>query len=161
QATPGVRMMSAFSSPKRRTTPRRPRARASARPLSGSRIRTLIGAIATLEESGADGTLDLGGDERLDGTNLDPRFFPKPGYTKGDLLAYYVSVSPFLLPAIADRPLVMKRFPHGIAGQSFYQQRAPEMAPAGVRIEPVSDDGLKTQPRIIGGDLLTLLYIVQ
>lgn len=154
-------MMSAFSSPKRRTTPRRPRARASARPLSGSRIRTVIGAIANLEEHGATGTLDLGGDQRLEVTNLDRRFFPKPGYTKGDLMAYYVSVSPFLLPAIADRPLVMKRFPHGIAGQSFYQQRAPDAPPPGVRVESVADEGLKTQPRLVGGDLLTLLYLVQ
>ena len=153
--------MSVFSSSSRRTTPRRPRPRASARPLSGSRIRDLIGAIAGLEEDAATGTLNLGGDERLDVSNLDKRFFPKRGYTKGDLMAYYASVSPFLLPAIADRPLVMKRFPHGIGGQSFYQQRAPDDPPAGVRVEPVADEGLKTQLRLVGGDLTTLLYIVQ
>src|SRR5213078_1372070 len=111
--------------------------------------------------NGAAGTLSLVGDQRLDVSNLDKRFFPKGGYTKGDLMAYYASVSPYLLPAIADRPLVMKRFPNGVGGMSFYQQRAPDDPPAGVRVEAVSDDGLKTQRRLIGGDLATLLYIVQ
>jgi bifunctional non-homologous end joining protein LigD len=55
----------------------------------------------------------------------------------------------------------MKRFPNGIGGQSFYQQRAPEDPAAGVRVEPVADEGLKTQARLIGGDLATLLYLVQ
>ena len=76
-------------------------------------------------------------------------------------MAYYASVSPFLLAAMKDRPLVMKRFPNGIGGQSFYQQRAPDDPPAGVRVEPVADEGLKTQERLVGGDLMTLLYLVQ
>jgi len=132
-----------------------------ARTLSGSRIRDLIGAIAAIEEDGGAGTLALTGETRLEVSNLDKRFFPKRGYTKGDLMAYYASVSPFLLPEITDRPLVMKRFPNGIAGSSFYQQRAPDDPPAGVRVEPVADEGLKTQQRLVGGDLTTLLYLVQ
>jgi bifunctional non-homologous end joining protein LigD len=56
---------------------------------------------------------------------------------------------------------VMKRFPNGVRGKAFYQQRAPADRPASVRVEPVSDDGLTTQERIIGGDLATLLYVVQ
>ncbi|HKN69161.1 MAG TPA: hypothetical protein VJW73_22940 [Gemmatimonadaceae bacterium] len=151
--------MSALSSTASRGA-KRPRQRVT-RTLSGSRIRDLIGAIAAIEEEGGAGTLDLGGDTRLEVSNLDKRFFPKRGYTKGDLLAYYASVSPFLLPAIDDRPLVMKRFPNGIAGASFYQQRAPEDPPPGVRVEPVADEGLKTQQRLVGGDLATLLYLVQ
>ena len=135
--------------------------RAPTRALSGTRIRDLIGAIAAIEEDGGAGTLALSGDARLEVSNLDKRFFPKRGYTKGDLMAYYVSVSPFLLPAIADRPLVMKRFPNGVGGSSFYQQRAPEDPPRGVRVEPVADEGLKTQQRLVGGDLTTLLYLVQ
>lgn len=152
--------MSVFSSPARRASAKRPRRTAADRALSGARIRELIGAIAELEESGRAGTLSLG-DEQLDVSNLDKRFFPKPGYTKGDLMAYYASVSPFLLPAMKDRPLVMKRFPNGVGGQSFYQQRAPDDPPPGVRVEPVADEGLKTQARLVGGDLITLLYLVQ
>jgi len=55
----------------------------------------------------------------------------------------------------------MKRFPNGVRGKAFYQQRAPADPPKSVRIEPVSDDGLTTQNRLIGGDLATLLYLVQ
>ena len=76
-------------------------------------------------------------------------------------MAYYASVSPFLLPAIADRPLVLKRFPHGVSGESFYQQKAPDDPPPSVHVEAVVDDGMKTQLRLIGGDLSTLLYVVQ
>jgi len=153
--------MSAFSFPSRRAPATHQRRTAAVRALSGTRIRELIGVIAELEIGGSAGTLDLAEDQRLDVSNLDKRFFPKRGYTKGDLMAYYASVSPFLLPAIKDRPLVMKRFPNGIGGQSFYQQRAPDDPPAGVRVEPVADEGLKTQARLVGGDLMTLLYLVQ
>jgi bifunctional non-homologous end joining protein LigD len=151
--------MSVLSSTARRGA-KRPR-RTVARTLSGSRIRELIGEIAAIENDGGAGTLVLAGDTQLDVSNLDKRFFPKRGYTKGDLMAYYASVSPFLLSAITDRPLVMKRFPNGIGGPSFYQQRAPDDPPAGVRAEPVADEGLKTQQRLVGGDLTTLLYLVQ
>ena len=56
--------------------------------------------------------------------------WPALGLTKGDLFRYYLAVSPFLLPVVRDRPLVMKRFPDGIAGNAFYQQRAPDAGPA-------------------------------
>jgi bifunctional non-homologous end joining protein LigD len=63
-----------------------------------------------------------------------------------------------LLPAIADRPLVMKRFPNGVTAPPFYQHRAPEV-PAGVRSEVVSV--VAERPQIIGGSLKTLLYTTQ
>ena len=153
--------MSVLSSSSRRAPSERARSPRRSRALSGTRIRELINAIALIEAEGGNGDLPLTGDQQLEVTNLNKRFFPKHGYTKGDLMAYYASVSPYLLPAVIDRPLVMKRFPHGIGGQSFYQQRAPEEPPAAVRVEPVADEGLKTQERLIGGDLATLLYIVQ
>ena len=67
-------------------------------------------------------------------TNLHKVFWPKLKLTKGDLFRYYARVAPFILPAVADRPLVMKRFPNGVAAPPFYQHRAPEVPP-GVRIE--------------------------
>ena len=151
--------MSAYSS-----APRRARVagrRTAGARLPGSRLRRLIGSIAEVEESGGEGRLDLGEASTLDVSHLDKVFFPKPGYTKGDLMAYYASVSSLLLSAIMDRPLVMKRFPNGVGGESFYQQRAPDDPPRHVRVEPVADEGLKTQKRVIGGDLMTLLYVVQ
>ena len=116
--------------------------------------------IETFERDGGSGVLDLP-TGRLEISNLDKIFFPKTKHTKGDVMRFYARVAPYLLPAIADRPLVMKRFPNGVRGKAFYQQRAPADRPASVRVEPVSDDGLTTQERIIGGDLATLLYVAQ
>ena len=95
-------------------------------------------------------------------TNLHKLFWPGQKLTKGDLFRYYVQVAPFLLPAIADRPLVMKRFPNGVAGQPFYQHRAADV-PAGVRVEsvPAPNEGSGARSHVIGGSLLTLLYTTQ
>jgi bifunctional non-homologous end joining protein LigD len=116
--------------------------------------------LEALESAAEDGVLQLpsGG---LEVSNLGKVFFPSTRHTKGDVMRFYARIAPVLLPAIADRPLVMKRFPNGVRGKAFYQQRAPANPPASVRVEPVSDEGLTTQPRLIGGDLATLLYVVQ
>jgi bifunctional non-homologous end joining protein LigD len=126
-------------------------------PRDAERVAERIGAI---EQDGGRGVLDLPTGQ-LDVSNLDKVFFPKTRHTKGDVMRFYARVAPYLLPAIADRPLVMKRFPNGVRGKAFYQQRAPADRPESVRVERVSDDGLTTQDRIIGGDLATLLYVVQ
>jgi bifunctional non-homologous end joining protein LigD len=94
-------------------------------------------------------------------SNLEKIFFPATRQTKGDLMRYYAEMAPYILPAIADRPLVMKRFPNGVRGKAFYQQRAPADPPPSVRVERVGDEGLTPQLRLIGGDLATLLYVVQ
>ena len=108
----------------------------------------------------ADLTLD--GKTKLEVTNLGKIFFPIPKITKGRLMEFYAEVSPYLLPALEDRPLVLKRWPNGIKqGGEFYQQKAPDKVPPGVRVEEVADDGIETQRRLVGGNLATLLYIVQ
>jgi bifunctional non-homologous end joining protein LigD len=117
--------------------------------------------IDEIEAQGGDGRIALDRGRSLDVSNLRKTFFPRTKHTKADLLRYYARIAPYLLPAIDDRPLVLKRFPNGIAGESFYQQRAPADPPRGVRVEAVADEGLTTQQRIIGGDLITLLYVVQ
>ena len=97
----------------------------------------------------------------FDLTNLDKLFFPDDGYTKGDLLDYYARMAKYVLPAIADRPLVLRRFPNGIAGKAFYQHSVPD-APAGVRTAPIDvDQDGDVAHHLIGGDLATLLYSVQ
>ena len=106
------------------------------------------------------GKLELPGGAVLDLGNLRKPLWPALGLTKGDLFRYYLAVSPFLLPVVRDRPLVMKRFPDGIAGNTFYQQRAPEPVPRGVRSERV-DIGDDVPARLVGGDLATLLHMVQ
>ena len=66
-------------------------------------------------------------------SNLGKIFWPAERYTKGDLIAYYRALSPWLLPYLRNRPVVMTRFPDGIGGKSFYQKDAPEFAPEWVR----------------------------
>ncbi|HEU4747960.1 MAG TPA: hypothetical protein VFS56_05620, partial [Gemmatimonadaceae bacterium] len=67
----------------------------------------------------------------------------------------------FILPTMQDRPLVLRRFPNGIEGEAFYQQKASDSTPKEVRVEVIANDEGEEQPRIIGGDLLTLLYTIQ
>jgi bifunctional non-homologous end joining protein LigD len=55
--------------------------------------------------------------------------FPDDGITKGDLFAYYEQVAPSLLPHLRDRPFTMKRYPHGIDGEVFFQKQAPKHLP--------------------------------
>lgn len=61
-------------------------------------------------------------------TNLGKVFWPDEGYTKGDLIEYYRAVSPWMLPYLKDRPLVLDRYPNGITGKSFFQKNAGESA---------------------------------
>jgi bifunctional non-homologous end joining protein LigD len=66
-------------------------------------------------------------------SNLKKIYWPEDGYTKGDLIEYYRSIAPRLLPYLADRPLVLTRFPDGIHGKSFYQKDAPSFSPEWIR----------------------------
>jgi bifunctional non-homologous end joining protein LigD len=120
--------------------------------------RDLMGQLTSLEHARRDGVLTLPDGDQLKVTNLQKVFWPKLKLTKGDLFRYYVQVAPALLPAIADRPLVMKRFPNGVAAQPFYQHRAPDV-PSGVRSEVVTV--AETRAHIVGGALKTLLYTTQ
>jgi len=122
---------------------------------------SLLDQLSAIEKKGGDGSLDLGGGEALKVSNLDKIFFPKEKFTKGDVMRYYTRIADFILPVAQDRPLVLKRFPNGINGESFYQQKASETTPSEVRVEVIETDSGEKQSRIIGGDLLTLLYTVQ
>ena len=73
-------------------------------------------------------------------SNIDKLFFPDDGYTKGDLIQYYTSVAPVLLPHLAGRPISMSRYPDGINGPSFYEKRAPGHQPEWMRTVPVESD---------------------
>ena len=128
--------------------------------LTRASIRKLLDQLDAIEDRGGSGTLELPGGDRLEVSNLGKTFWPKLKLTKGDLFRHYIRVAPAILPVLADRPLVMKRYPNGVAGKPFYQHRAPDKVPAGVRIESV-DTGTERRPHLVGGDLITLLYTVQ
>jgi bifunctional non-homologous end joining protein LigD len=122
---------------------------------------SLMEQLTAIEQKGGDGSLDLGVGKTLKVSNLDKIFFPKEKYTKGDVMRYYTRIADFILPVVRDRPLVLKRFPNGIDGEAFYQQKASETSPAGVRVELIETVGGEKQRRFIGGDLLTLLHTIQ
>ena len=107
----------------------------------------------------AKAALALPDGDSLEVSNLHKIFWPTEGLTKGDLMRYYVQVSPFILPVVTDRPLVMKRYPDGVRSEAFYQHRAPDKVPPGVRIEVLPDDDVPSRP--VGGTLKTLLYLTQ
>src|SRR5207247_8542117 len=67
-------------------------------------------------------------------TNVNKPFWPELGITKGDLLQYYADVAPALLPHIGGRAMVMKRYPHGAAGEFFFMKRAPTPRPDWIEI---------------------------
>jgi bifunctional non-homologous end joining protein LigD len=62
-------------------------------------------------------------------TNRDKPLFPQAGFTKGDLIAYYVEIAPTLLPHLRDRPLTVRRWPDGVEGESFYEKHSPAHRP--------------------------------
>jgi bifunctional non-homologous end joining protein LigD len=127
--------------------------------LTKSGVQSLLTQLNEIEAGPGGGAITFGG-ERLEVSNLRKPFWPKLKLTKGDLLRHYVRVAPFILPVLDDRPLVMKRFPNGIGGAPFYQHRAPDKVPPGVRIGRVNA-GSEIRPHLIGGGLATLLYTAQ
>jgi len=70
----------------------------------------------------------VGGDRPMRLSNVDKQFFVD-GYTKGDLITYYRAVAPLLLPHLADRAIVLARFPDGADGEWFYEKQAPSHTP--------------------------------
>jgi DNA ligase D len=71
-------------------------------------------------------------------SNPDKVFFPAPGLTKGDLVAYYLDLADCVLPHLRGRPFHMKRFPNGVEGDFFHQKRVPAKHPPFVGEIPVS-----------------------
>jgi bifunctional non-homologous end joining protein LigD len=139
--------------------------RSSARPESAGKmtpaaLQRLHDELQRMESERGEGIITLPDNVKMSVTNLKKLFWPKLKITKGELLRYYVKVAPYLLPVVEDRPLVMKRFPNGVGGKDFYQHRAPDTVPEGVRVEAVEGD-TEVPARFIGGSLLTLLHMAQ
>jgi bifunctional non-homologous end joining protein LigD len=93
-------------------------------------------------------------------SNLEKVFWPEEGYTKGDLIEYYRAVSPWLLPYLKDRPVVLTRYPDGIAGKSFFQKDAPSFVPDWIRLERIwSEDTQREISYFVCDNVESLLYI--
>ena len=112
-----------------------------------------------IELQGKEAMVDVDG-HRLKLTNLDKTYFPKDGWKKRDLLAFYDAVSEWLLPHLKDRPLSLKRYPNGIADEFFFQKNASNHFPDWMRCEPISEHGgLKLNHYPLANDRASLLYL--
>ncbi|MDQ6805626.1 MAG: non-homologous end-joining DNA ligase, partial [Actinomycetota bacterium] len=81
-----------------------------------------------------DGSLEvLVEGRRLKLSNWDKVLFPRTGFTKGDLIAYYARIAPAVLPHLRDRPLTLKRYPGGVEEKYFYEKQAPSHRPEWVQ----------------------------
>jgi len=94
-------------------------------------------------------------------THLDKVFFPRHGYTKGDLFAYYQKIAPYILPYLKGRPCSLNRMPGGIAGESFFQKNNEHLPPWVPSTDIFSESNNADLHWMVGGDLPTLLYMVQ
>ncbi|HEX8090109.1 MAG TPA: DNA polymerase ligase N-terminal domain-containing protein, partial [Blastocatellia bacterium] len=99
-----------------------------------------ISAAAFLRKRELKGDLALKvGGKALEVTSLDRVYWPDEGYTKGDLLRYYLEVGKYIVPYLKDRPSILKRYPSGISGQMFFQHNV-ESAPDVLKTERLESE---------------------
>jgi len=102
-------------------------------------------------------------DRVLTVTNLDKVLYPDAGFTKGQVIDYYLRIAPVLLPHIAGRPLTLKRYPNGVHGAYFYEKHAPahrpDWVPTAVVDSPSSGKASKMVRYVVAGDLPTLIWL--
>jgi len=94
-------------------------------------------------------------------SNRQKLFYPDDGVTKGDVVEYYRTVADTMVPHLRGRPLTLKRFPDGIAGEGWFQKRAAEHFPAWLRVAdiPQRGDDSGSLEYAIGDDAATLVYL--
>jgi bifunctional non-homologous end joining protein LigD len=99
---------------------------------------------------------------RLSVSNLDKVLYPATGFTKGEVIDYYVRVADVILPHIADRPMSFKRYPDGVETQGFFAKNAPQGTPDWVRTvrlpSPGSGKDRDTLDYVVVRDLPTLVW---
>ena len=91
-------------------------------------------------------------------SNLEKVLFSESGFTKGQLIDYYVRIADAMLPHVKERPLTMKRFPDGVEGKFFFEKHIPSHAPSWVRSVNVPSDGHGEIPYALVNDVPTLAW---
>ncbi|MCK6548814.1 DNA ligase D [Myxococcota bacterium] len=102
-----------------------------------------------------------GAERKVPFTNQNKIFWPEEGYTKGDLCEYYRRISPWILPYLRDRLVVLTRYPDGIDGKSFFQKDAPPFVPGWVRTERMwSEHAQREIDYFVCDDVESLLFVI-
>ena len=97
---------------------------------------------------------------RLSLSNLDKVYYPRAGFTKGQVVDYYTRVAPAVLPHLRGRPLTLKRYPEGVEGEFFYEKQCPRHRPDWVVTAPVwSRQNSRTIDFCLCEDLATLVWL--
>jgi len=92
--------------------------------------------------------------------NLDKVLYPKAGFTKGQVIDYYVRIAPVLLPHLADRALTLKRYPNGVEGMFFYEKNCPTYRPSWMKTAKVWSEGNnRFMHYCVVADLPTLVWL--
>jgi bifunctional non-homologous end joining protein LigD len=98
-------------------------------------------------------------DRNIQVSNLDKVLYPSVGFTKGQVIDYYIRIAPVLLPHSRDRPLTMKRYPDGVDGEFFYEKNCPSHRPKWVQTAKVWSEGnQRTMNYCLANDLPTLVW---
>ncbi|GAC1701924.1 MAG: DNA ligase D [Candidatus Acidiferrum sp.] len=123
-----------------------------------------ITQVENLEEqirSGSSESLAISVDGKtLHLTHLNKMYFPESGIKKRELIAYYFAMAEYILPFLADRPLVLRRYPHGIAEKAFFQKEAPPSFPDWLgRATVHSEERGGDMPYVMANDRASLIYL--
>src|SRR5436309_14946110 len=98
-------------------------------------------------------------ERKIQVSNLDKVLYPKVGFTKGQVIDYYIQVAPVLLPHLKDRPLTMKRYPNGVEAPFFYEKNSPSHRPSWVKTAKVWSEGNQREMHYcLVQDLPTLVW---
>lgn len=97
--------------------------------------------------------------KKLPVSNLNKVLYPKVGFTKGQVIDYYIRIAPVLLPHLENRPLTMKRYPNGVEGEFFYEKNCPSHRPKWVKTAKVWSEGNNRMMNYcLANDLPTLVW---
>src|SRR6267154_1459176 len=106
-----------------------------------------------------DSTIEIQG-KQLKLSNLEKVLYPATGFTKQQVIDYYVRIAPGILPHLAGRALTRKRYPNGVDAEFFYEKNAPQHRPDWVRTAPIWSEGNRRMVHyILANDLPTLVWL--
>jgi bifunctional non-homologous end joining protein LigD len=109
-------------------------------------------------DMGTKTALEIGG-RTLQVSNLDKILYPANRFTKGQIIDYYIKVSPYILPHLKNRPLTLKRYPDGITAEHFYEKDAPSYTPAWIKLATVPRKGREGDIRyVMINDVASLVW---